>query len=37
MTGTLPAVGKQKRRDDKVAMQTGIDVLTDNQRINGRR
>lgn len=29
--------GKQKRRDDKVAMQTAIDVLRDNQRINGRR
>ena len=29
--------GKQKRRDDKVAMQTAIEVLRDNQRINGRR
>lgn len=28
---------RQKRRDDKVAMQTAIDVLRDNQRINGRR
>ncbi|EHR8245085.1 hypothetical protein KUS98_004326 [Escherichia coli] len=28
---------KQKRRDDKIAMQTAIDVLKDNQRINGRR
>lgn len=28
---------KQKRRDDKIAMQTAIDVLRDNQRINGRR
>ncbi|VEB97366.1 Uncharacterised protein [Cedecea lapagei] len=28
--------GKQKRRDNKVAMQTAIDVLRDNQRINGR-
>lgn len=27
---------KQKRRDNKVAMQTAIDVLRDNQRINGR-
>ena len=25
---------KQKRRDDKIAMQTAIDVLRDNQRIN---
>lgn len=29
--------GKQKRRDDKVAMKTAIEVLRDNQRINGRR
>jgi len=29
--------GKQKRRDDQVAMQTAIEVLRDNQRINGRR
>ncbi|HEY3985705.1 hypothetical protein [Cedecea sp.] len=28
---------RQKGRDDKVAMQTAIDVLRDNQRINGRR
>jgi hypothetical protein len=28
---------KQKKRDDKVAMQTAIEVLRDNQRINGRR
>jgi hypothetical protein len=28
---------KQKRRDDNIAMQTAIDVLRDNQRINGRR
>lgn len=28
---------KQKKRDDKIAMQTAIDVLRDNQRINGRR
>ncbi|HCL5070927.1 TPA: hypothetical protein N2F43_000126 [Salmonella enterica] len=28
---------KQKRRDEKIAMQTAIDVLRDNQRINGRR
>lgn len=28
---------KQKRRDDKIAMQTAIDVLRENQRINGRR
>ncbi|AUH01006.1 hypothetical protein PCO86_12735 [Pectobacteriaceae bacterium CE70] len=27
---------KQKRRDDKIAMQTAIDVLRDNQRIHGR-
>lgn len=27
---------KQKLRDNKVAMQTAIDVLRDNQRINGR-
>ncbi|ATO32470.1 hypothetical protein DZA65_01593 [Dickeya dianthicola] len=26
----------QKRRDDKVAMQTAIDVLRDNQLINGK-
>jgi hypothetical protein len=25
---------KQKRRDDKIAMQTAIDVPRDNQRIN---
>ncbi|WNN45972.1 MULTISPECIES: hypothetical protein [Winslowiella] len=30
------AQAKQKRRDDKIAMQTAIDVLRDNQRINGR-
>jgi hypothetical protein len=29
--------GRQKKRDDKIAMQTAIDVLRDNQRINGRR
>lgn len=28
---------KQKRRDNKVAMQTAIDVLRENQRINGRQ
>ncbi|MCT4703917.1 hypothetical protein MUA02_18860 [Enterobacteriaceae bacterium H20N1] len=27
---------QQKRRDDKVAMQTAIDVLRDNQRLHGR-
>ncbi len=27
---------KQQRRDDKTAMQTAIDVLRDNQRVNGR-
>jgi len=27
---------KQKRRDNKIAMQTAIDVLRDNQRICGR-
>ena len=28
---------KQKKRDDKIAMQTAIEVLRDNHRINGRR
>lgn len=27
---------RQKKRDDKIAMQTAIDVLRDNQRINGK-
>ncbi|BCU55968.1 hypothetical protein [Enterobacter kobei] len=27
---------KQMRRDNKIAMQTAIDVLRDNQKINGR-
>jgi hypothetical protein len=27
---------QQKKRDNKIAMQTAIDVLRDNQRINGR-
>lgn len=27
---------KQKLRDNKIAMQTAIDVLRDNQRVNGR-
>ncbi|WP_313684574.1 hypothetical protein [Pantoea sp.] len=27
---------QQKRRDNKIAMQTAIDVLRDNQRVNGR-
>mgnify|MGYP000027851598 FL=1 len=27
---------KQMRRDNKIAMQTAIDVLLDNQKINGR-
>ncbi|MFK3704630.1 hypothetical protein EDF73_103307 [Raoultella sp. BIGb0138] len=26
----------QKRRDDKIALQTAIDVLADNQRVNGK-
>ncbi|MFP1725067.1 hypothetical protein [Lonsdalea quercina] len=28
--------GRQKRRDDKIAMQTAIDVLKNNQSIHGR-
>lgn len=27
---------KQMRRDNKIAMQTAIEVLRDNQKINGR-
>lgn len=26
----------QKSRDDKIALQTAIDVLSDNQRVNGK-
>jgi hypothetical protein len=28
---------KQKKQDNKITMQTAIDVLRDNQRIHGRR
>lgn len=33
----LQVMQDKQKRDDKIAMQTAIEVLRDNQRINGRR